>query len=115
MMSRRVVIAELVIGVLAIFMVAEAAATIRLSENSNGPRHAFVGELIQVGLHFASPGVTTSDASVLKPIGVTQGNPTVHYFLAALPGKATLRAASTPCRQCLSAAVMLWTIEIDVG
>ena len=74
-----------------------------------------MGELIQVGLHGFDPSVTTSDASVLKPIGVTQGNPTVHYFLAALPGKATLRtASSTPCRQCLS-AVYLWTIEIDVG
>ncbi len=115
MISRRVVIAEIAIGVLAAVMVAEAAATIRLTETSHGPRHAFVGELIQVGLRFADPDLTSSDASIVKPIGVTQGSPRVFYFLAVLPGKATLRPASTPpCPRCLG-AVYLWTIEIDVG
>jgi hypothetical protein len=113
MMSRRVVIAEIAIGVLAIFMVAEAAATIRLTETAHGARHAFVGELIQVGLNFDS-GVTSSDESVVKPIGTTNGSPTVHYFVAALPGKALLRATSPQCSRCL-ALLRLWAVEIDVG
>lgn len=63
MISRRMVIAEIAIGLLALVMIVEAAATIRLTEASHGPRHAFVGELIQVGLHYDS-GVISTDESV---------------------------------------------------
>ncbi len=115
MMSRRVIAAEIGIALLAILFVAEAAATIRLGDTSHGPRHAFVGELIQVGLLATYADVTSSDTSVVKPIGVTQGSPTVHYFLAGEPGKAILRAStSSTCGGCLN-SIFLWTVEIDVG
>ncbi len=114
-MSRRVIAAEIGIALLAILFVTEAAATIRLGDTSHGPRHAFVGELIQVGLRAAYTDVTTSNSSVVKPIGVTQGSPPVHYFIAAYPGKAILRSSTaTACRGCLN-AIFLWTVEIDVG
>ncbi len=106
---------ELAILLFAAVMVAEAAGTIRLTDSSQGPRHAYIGELIQVGLRVASPEVISTDESVVKPFGVTNGSPSVHYFVAAFPGKATLRARSNPCPRCLVAATYLWNVEIDVG
>jgi hypothetical protein len=115
-LSRRAIAARIAIALLAVFMVGEAAATIRLDETSRGPRHAYVGELIQVGLTRGDPAVTSSDQAVVKPIGVTNGSPNVDYFIAALPGKSVLKTTAPPCRSgCTALHDVRWAVEIDVG
>jgi hypothetical protein len=111
-MPRAPLRAQIIIGLLAVLVIAYGWSVIRLDGDSGGYRTAVPGQLIAIRIDRPMDSVTSTDTRVVAPVSVSVSPLTRAYFLALTPGRATLRALS-PCSECRF-RLILWSVEIRV-